>query len=224
MRSSALPSSFGGASQTLRGRSVQILIDGAPRSSELRGFTRELSIIDPASIERIGELTEGKFWYQLYHPANPALRDDLLDRAEAAGCKVLCVLCDVPSFGYRPRDIRNGQPEWASAFEPDSRPSWGSGNPGGSGNAWAGVTVRRGSGEVTVNVPGRAPMRLRTAGSQVRQWRVVQADGSVTVSSQQSGMDEVLQNFSLGDGRERHRMNLRDLKGGGAQPEWARGF
>jgi L-lactate dehydrogenase (cytochrome) len=67
-----------------------------------------LSTVTTASIERIGELTEGKFWYQLYHPADPALRDDLLRRAEAAGCKVLCVLCDVPSFGYRPRDIRNG--------------------------------------------------------------------------------------------------------------------
>ncbi len=67
-----------------------------------------LSTVTTASIERIGELTEGKFWYQLYHPADPVLRDDLLDRAAAAGCRVLCVLCDVPSFGYRPRDIRNG--------------------------------------------------------------------------------------------------------------------
>ncbi|MFV0385444.1 TonB-dependent receptor [Paracoccus sp. (in: a-proteobacteria)] len=49
---------IGGASQTLRGRSVQILIDGAPRTSELRGFTRELSMIDPASIERI-EIVKG---------------------------------------------------------------------------------------------------------------------------------------------------------------------
>lgn len=67
-----------------------------------------LSTVTTASIERIGELTDGKFWYQLYHPADSKLRDDLLDRADAAGCKVLCVLCDVPSFGYRPRDIRNG--------------------------------------------------------------------------------------------------------------------
>lgn len=67
-----------------------------------------LSTVTTASIERIGEITGGKFWYQLYHPADPALRDDLLDRAWAAGCRVLCVLCDVPSFGYRPRDIRNG--------------------------------------------------------------------------------------------------------------------
>lgn len=49
---------IGGASQTLRGRSLQILIDGAPRTSELRGFNRELSMIDPASIERI-EIVKG---------------------------------------------------------------------------------------------------------------------------------------------------------------------
>ena len=67
-----------------------------------------LSTVTTASIERIGELTEGKFWYQLYHPADNALRDDILNRAEAAGCKVLVILCDVPTFGYRPRDIRNG--------------------------------------------------------------------------------------------------------------------
>ena len=67
-----------------------------------------LSTVTTSSIERIGELTEGKFWFQLYHPAENALRDDLLVRAEAAGCDVLCILCDVPSFGFRPRDIRNG--------------------------------------------------------------------------------------------------------------------
>ena len=67
-----------------------------------------LSTVSTSSIERIGEITEGKFWYQLYHPADNALRDDIFDRAEAAGCKVLVLLCDVPTFGFRPRDIRNG--------------------------------------------------------------------------------------------------------------------
>jgi len=67
-----------------------------------------LSTVTTANLETIGKLTDGKFWFQLYHPAENSLRDDLLDRAEAAGCEVLCVLCDVPSFGYRPRDIRNG--------------------------------------------------------------------------------------------------------------------
>jgi len=67
-----------------------------------------LSTVTTTSIERIGKLTEGRFWYQLYHPTDNALKDDLLDRAEAAGCQVLILLCDVPTFGYRPRDIRNG--------------------------------------------------------------------------------------------------------------------
>lgn len=85
---------------------------GAPeilaRAAVAHNIPFVLSTVTTASIERIGEITGGKFWYQLYHPADPALRDDLLDRAWAAGCRVLCVLCDVPSFGYRPRDIRNG--------------------------------------------------------------------------------------------------------------------
>ncbi len=67
-----------------------------------------LSTVTTSSIERIGKLTDGNFWFQLYHPADNALRDDLLDRVEAAGCKVLVILSDVPTFGYRPRDIRNG--------------------------------------------------------------------------------------------------------------------
>ena len=67
-----------------------------------------LSTVTTASIESIGELTQGKFWFQLYHPADNNLRDDILDRAEAAGCKVLVILSDVPTFGYRPKDIRNG--------------------------------------------------------------------------------------------------------------------
>ncbi|QBF33465.1 TonB-dependent receptor [Thalassococcus sp. S3] len=49
---------IGGASQTLRGRTTQILIDGVARTSELRGFDRELSVLDPNSIERI-EIVKG---------------------------------------------------------------------------------------------------------------------------------------------------------------------
>ncbi|MDJ0786848.1 MAG: alpha-hydroxy acid oxidase [Myxococcota bacterium] len=67
-----------------------------------------LSTVSTASIETISEITEGSAWFQLYHPTEDALRDDLLKRAEAAGCPVLVILCDVPTFGHRPRDIRNG--------------------------------------------------------------------------------------------------------------------
>jgi L-lactate dehydrogenase (cytochrome) len=59
-------------------------------------------------MERIGEITEGRAWFQLYHPADNSLRDKVIKRAEAAQCPVLVILSDVPTFGYRPRDIRNG--------------------------------------------------------------------------------------------------------------------
>ncbi len=67
-----------------------------------------LSTVTTSSIERISELTEGKAWFQLYHPKEDKLRDDIIKRAAAAHCPVLVVLCDVPTFGFRPRDIRNG--------------------------------------------------------------------------------------------------------------------
>lgn len=67
-----------------------------------------LSTVTTASIERIAEITEGRAWYQLYHPAEDTLRDDILKRLEASRYPVLVILSDVPTFGYRPRDIRNG--------------------------------------------------------------------------------------------------------------------
>jgi L-lactate dehydrogenase (cytochrome) len=67
-----------------------------------------LSTVSTSSIETISEITEGQAWFQLYHPAEDRVRDDIIKRAEAAKCPVLVILCDVPTFGYRPRDIRNG--------------------------------------------------------------------------------------------------------------------
>jgi L-lactate dehydrogenase (cytochrome) len=67
-----------------------------------------LSTVSTASIEKIAEITEGKFWFQLYHPAEQKITDDILNRLDAVGCKTLVLLSDVPTFGFRPRDIRNG--------------------------------------------------------------------------------------------------------------------
>jgi L-lactate dehydrogenase (cytochrome) len=67
-----------------------------------------LSTVTTSSIERISEITEGKAWFQLYHPAEEQIRDSVLNRVAAADYPVLVVLSDVPTFGYRPRDIRNG--------------------------------------------------------------------------------------------------------------------
>ena len=67
-----------------------------------------LSTVTTSSIERIAEITEGKSWFQLYHPTEETVKRDLLDRAAAAGTDVLVILADVPTFGSRPRDVRNG--------------------------------------------------------------------------------------------------------------------
>jgi L-lactate dehydrogenase (cytochrome) len=67
-----------------------------------------LSTVATASIETVAEITQGKAWFQLYHPAEDALRDKLLDRARDAGFPVLVILADTPTFAYRPKEIRNG--------------------------------------------------------------------------------------------------------------------
>jgi len=88
-----------------------------------------LSTVTTAPIERICEITEGRAWFQLYHPAEENVTRDLLKRAESAGCEVLVILADVPSFGYRPRDIRNGlsmPPKMTlnNVFQVLKRPDW----------------------------------------------------------------------------------------------------
>ena len=86
-----------------------------PRASEIlakaafeANIPYTLSTVATASIETIAELTEGRAWFQLYHPTDDALRDDLLDRCWSAGIRTLVILCDVPTFGYRSREIING--------------------------------------------------------------------------------------------------------------------
>ena len=66
-----------------------------------------LSTVSTSSIERISEITQGRAWFQLYHPAENSLRDKVIKRA-AEHCPVLVILSDVPTFGYRNKEIKNG--------------------------------------------------------------------------------------------------------------------
>lgn len=66
------------------------------------------SVCTTTSLERIAELTQGRSWFQLYHPTEDSLRDKILKRVEDVECPVLVIVCDVPTLGFRPRDIRNG--------------------------------------------------------------------------------------------------------------------
>ncbi|WP_108244393.1 alpha-hydroxy acid oxidase [Muricauda brasiliensis] len=88
-----------------------------------------LSTVTTMDIERASELTEGKAWFQLYNPAEDAVRFDIIDRAAASGCPVLVLLCDVPTFGYRPRDFKNGlalppKMTMANILQVLGKPSW----------------------------------------------------------------------------------------------------
>lgn len=88
-----------------------------------------LSTVTTSSIERISHLTEGRAWFQLYHPTEDEVRDDILNRLKAANYQVLVLLCDVPSFGYRPKDIRNGlamppRMTWKNIIQIMGRPEW----------------------------------------------------------------------------------------------------
>ena len=67
-----------------------------------------LSTVSTESIEKIAEISEGKAWFQLYHPREDTLRDDIIQRVQDAQFPVLIILIDVPMFGHRPLDIKNG--------------------------------------------------------------------------------------------------------------------
>ena len=99
---------FGVAPVGLQG----LIWPGAPeilaRASVNQKLPFILSTVSTSSLEAISELTEGNMWFQFYHPAEDRVRDDLLDRAEAAGIRVLVLLCDTPTFGFRPSEIRRG--------------------------------------------------------------------------------------------------------------------
>ena len=78
------------------------------KSAKEKNVPYILSTVSSASLESIAEISEGHAWYQLYNPTDDSIRNDLLNRIKAAQYKVLVVTVDVPTFGYRPRDIKNG--------------------------------------------------------------------------------------------------------------------
>ncbi len=89
-----------------------------------------LSTVSTSSIERIAEVSDGKAWFQLYHPTENRLRDDILNRLKAVECPVLVVLVDVPSFGIRYKEIKSGlsiPPKMSinNILQAVARPLWG---------------------------------------------------------------------------------------------------
>jgi len=89
-----------------------------------------LSTVSTSSIERIAEVSDGKAWFQLYHPTENRLRDDIIKRLQTVECPVLIVLVDVPAFGLRYREIKSGlsmppKMSIANILQTFACPTWG---------------------------------------------------------------------------------------------------
>ncbi|MFK7931951.1 MAG: alpha-hydroxy acid oxidase, partial [Saprospiraceae bacterium] len=67
-----------------------------------------LSTVATADIETVAKITEGKAWFQLYHPTENDLRDKIIHRLQEREYPTLVILADTPTFGYRAKEIKNG--------------------------------------------------------------------------------------------------------------------
>ena len=81
---------------------------GAARSAQRHGLPYTLSTMATTTIEAVAEAVQPDLWFQLYILRDSGMTKDLVDRAAAAGYRVLVVTVDTLVTGRRTRDQRNG--------------------------------------------------------------------------------------------------------------------
>ena len=81
---------------------------GAARSAQRHGLPYTLSTMATTTIEAVAEAAQPDLWFQLYILKDSGLTKELVDRAAAAGYRVLVVTVDTVVTGHRTRDQRNG--------------------------------------------------------------------------------------------------------------------
>ena len=93
---------------------------GAARAAQRHGLPYTLSTMATTTIEAVAEALSSlptgpgrppgqpDLWFQLYIPRDAGLNKELVDRAAAAGYRVLVVTVDCFVTGHRTRDHRNG--------------------------------------------------------------------------------------------------------------------
>ena len=74
-------------------------VKGASQS----GTTMVVSSFANTLVEDIAAAAPARLWYQLYVPRDRGFAKAMIQRAEAAGCKALCLTVDMPARGYRDR-------------------------------------------------------------------------------------------------------------------------
>jgi L-lactate dehydrogenase (cytochrome) len=81
---------------------------GAARAAQRHGLPYTLSTMATTTIEAVAEAAQPDLWFQLYILRDSGMNKELVDRAAAAGYRVLMVTVDTIVTGYRTRDHRNG--------------------------------------------------------------------------------------------------------------------
>ena len=81
---------------------------GSARSAERHGLPYTLSTMATTCIEDVAAAARPDLWFQLYVLKDSGLVTDLVNRAAAAGYRVLVVTLDTVVSGNRIRDKRNG--------------------------------------------------------------------------------------------------------------------
>src|SRR5262249_34379977 len=70
------------------------------------GASIVLSSYATEPVEAITAAAQRPVWFQLYTQTDRGLTREMIQRAEAAGCKALCVTVDTPVLGARHRESR----------------------------------------------------------------------------------------------------------------------
>ncbi|WP_320822986.1 alpha-hydroxy acid oxidase [Reinekea sp.] len=80
----------------------------AARAAEKFGVPFTLSTMSICSIEDVAAHTTAPFWFQMYVMKDKVFAENLINRAQAAGCSALVLTLDLQIIGQRHKDVRNG--------------------------------------------------------------------------------------------------------------------
>jgi 4-hydroxymandelate oxidase len=78
------------------------------RGAAALGITTIIGSFATTTVEDVARAANGPLWFQLYVHPDRGFTRQLVTRAEAAGCRALCLTVDTPVLGARNREARTG--------------------------------------------------------------------------------------------------------------------
>ena len=76
------------------------------RGAGAAGAILVVSTFATTSLENVAKEARAPLWFQLYMTPDRAISKDLVQRAEAAGYRAICITVDTPVLGVRTREMR----------------------------------------------------------------------------------------------------------------------